>query len=109
PNMTLNGLMTFNGTYYTTSVPAFPNDGTFNVFILAYDNANNSRTSTNVYIEFEANPVIPVDPNLSMPFVVVSSFGLIIVVIGFAFVYDRRQTPGERVMQPEYGSDLPGE
>jgi hypothetical protein len=95
PNMTLNSLMTFNGTLYTGAVPAFPNDGLFDVYILAYDTTNRSRTSSNVQYDFESDPVIPIDPNLTMPVVVISSIGLVAVVIGLAFVYDKKQTPGE--------------
>lgn len=96
PNMTLNDLMNFNGTFYTGAVPAFPNDGTFNVYILAYDTTNRTRTSSNVLIEYESDPVIPVDPNISMPFVVGGSIGLMVLVICLSFVYDRKQTPDER-------------
>jgi hypothetical protein len=93
PNMTLNGLMTFNGTFYTGSVPAFPNDGTFSVRIRAFDLANNTRNSAYRHIEFEGEPVVPIDPNLSMPFVVSSSIGLIIVVLILARNYDKRRNP----------------
>ncbi len=99
PNMTLNSLMTFNGTYYNGSVPAFPNDGLFDVNIRAYDLANNSRISYNLLFQYEENPVIPIDPTLSMPFVVGGSIGLIAVVIGIAMVYDRKKNLGEQIIQ----------
>ncbi|MFW9812983.1 MAG: hypothetical protein ACFFF9_11040 [Candidatus Thorarchaeota archaeon] len=93
PNMTLNGLMAFNGTFYTGSVPAFPNDGTFRVRIRAFDLANNTRNSAYVNIDFEAEPEIPIDPNITMPIVVTSGIGLIVVVIILARYYDRRRNP----------------
>ncbi|TET08808.1 MAG: hypothetical protein E3J86_09880 [Candidatus Thorarchaeota archaeon] len=105
PNMTLNNLLTYNGTFYTGSVPAFPNDGLFNVLIRAYDLTNRSRTSYNVDFEYEENPIIPIDPNVSMPFVVGSSIGLVVLVIGFAMFYDRRKNPVEQIMQHENGTD----
>ena len=37
PNMSLNNLLTYNGTFHTGSVPTFPNDGEFRVRIIAYD------------------------------------------------------------------------
>ena len=101
PNMTLNSLMTFNGTYYNGSVPAFPNDGSFDVTIRAFDLANNSRISYDREFQYEENPVIPIDPTLSMPFVVGGSIGLIVVVIGIAVVYDRKKNPGEQIIQHE--------
>ena len=103
PNMTLNNLMTFNGTFYTTAVPAFPNSGTFNVYIRAYDMANNTRTSTILPIVYDSDPVPVVDPTVTLPIVVGSSIVLIVVVVGLAMFYDRKRVPGERVMQPDYG------
>ncbi len=91
PNMSVNNLMTFNGTFYTGSVPAFPNDGEFSVRIITYDLANNSRTSGRVYIEYEENYTPPIDPEVTMPVVVLSSVGLMAVVITLALVYDRRK------------------
>ena len=93
PNMTLNNLMTYNGTYYTGSVPAFPNPGTFYVKIRAYDLANNTRTSAVREVVFEANttPTIPEDATL--PAVVGSSIAVMAMVIVLAMVYDRRRRP----------------
>jgi hypothetical protein len=93
PNMTLNGLMTFNGTFYTSSVPVFPNDGTFRVRIRAFDLANNTRNSAYQYIEYEGEPEIPIDPNITMPIVVSSGIALIVAVIILARFYDRRRYP----------------
>lgn len=91
PNMTVNNLMSYNGTYFTGSVPAFPNDGTFNVRIQAFDLANNTRTSAFHIIEFEANPPPTIPENITLPFVVGSSIALMAVVIVLALVYDRRK------------------
>jgi hypothetical protein len=91
PNMTLNNLMTFNGTFYTGSVPAFPNDGTFSVRIRAYDLANASRNSAYIYIDYESDPLPVIDPTVTMPIVVGSSIGLMAVVIGLAIFYDRKK------------------
>ena len=101
PNMSLNNLLTFNGTYYTGFVPVFPSDGEFRVRIIAYDLANNTRTSGPVYIEYEENPAPPIDPTVTMPIVVGSSLGLIVIVVGLALVYDKRKGASELVAQPE--------
>lgn len=93
PNMTLNSLMSFNGTYYTGSVPAFPNDGTFDVRIRAYDLANNTRTSAFRDIVYESNPPQTIPEGATLPIVVGSSIGLMAVVIVVALVYDRRKGP----------------
>jgi len=93
PNMSVNNLLSFNGTFYTGSVPAFPNDGEFSVRIMTYDLANNSRTSGRIYIEYEENYTPPIDPVVTMPIVVLSSVGLMAVVIVLALVYDRRKGP----------------
>ena len=101
PNMSLNNLLTFNETYYTGSVPTFPNDGEFRVRIIAYDLVNNSRTSGHVYIEYEEDPAPPIDPTVTMPIVVGSSLGLIVIVTGLALLYDKRKREEELTAQPE--------
>jgi len=93
PNMTLYGLMTWNGTFYTASVPAFPNDGTFEVRIWAFDLANNTRNTARRIYEFVAEPPVPIDPNITMPIVVSSSIILFVVVIVLALKYDKRRNP----------------
>lgn len=102
PNMTLYNLLTHNGTYYSGSVPAFPNDGTFSVRIHAYNMDNETRTSTEVQIVFESDPTPTVDPSVTMPIVVGSSFGFMAVIAGIALVYDRKRVSGENTNQPEY-------
>ena len=103
PNVTVHNLMTYNGSFYNAPVHPFPNSGTFNIYIRAYDMANNTRTSYDVNIIFEANPVQVIDPSVTMPIVVGSSLGLMAIVFGLAMFYDRRKGPGEKVMQPQYG------
>jgi hypothetical protein len=95
PNMSLDGLLTHNGTFYTGSVPAFPNDGEFWVRIRAYDLANNTRTSGFVIIEYLSDPIPTIDPAVTMPIVVGSSLGLMVIVVGLAWVYDKRKSAGE--------------
>lgn len=103
PNVTVHNLMTYNGSFYNAPVHPFPNSGTFNIYIRAYDMANNTRTSTDLQIVYDSDPVPPVDPNVTMPIVVGSSIGLMVAVFGLAMLYDRKRNHGEKVMQPEYG------
>ncbi|MFX1561493.1 MAG: hypothetical protein ACFFBL_12960 [Promethearchaeota archaeon] len=96
PSMSLYNLLAFNGTFYTGTVPAFPNDGNFRVRILAYDFMNNSRSSYPRYIEYEENPEPPIDPTVTLPVVVGSSLGLVVVVVGLAMLYDKRMSATEK-------------
>jgi len=104
PNMSLNDLLTHNGTFYTASVPAFPNSGEFWVRIRAYDHANNTRVSAYTILEYESDPIPTIDPTVTMPIVVGSSLGLVVIVVGLALVYDKRKSAGERISQSEYGT-----
>lgn len=90
PNMTYRNLLVYNGTFHTGAVPAFPNDGTFSVRIRAYDLENNTRTSYPVYIDFETNRTPTIDPSVTMPIVVSSSVGFMVLVVVLAIIYDRR-------------------
>ena len=91
PNMTLHNAMTFNGSFYNAPVPAFPNSGTFNIYLTAYNMENESRISTNVMIDYDADPEPVIDPNITLPVVVGSSAGLMVLVMGFAMLYDRKR------------------
>ncbi len=99
PNMTVNNLMTFNGTYYTGSVGPFPNDGSFDVSIMAYNQTDHRRVSYSVTIVYESDPLPTLDPNVTMPIVVISSVGLMGVVMVVAMVYDRRRVGEELATQ----------
>lgn len=91
PNVTLHNLMIFNGTYYETDIDAFPNPGTFNMFVNAYDMNNNTRFGRHLIVIVEEDVEPPVDPLVTLPVVVLSSGILAVIVIGFALMYDRRQ------------------
>jgi len=91
PNMSYYGLMTHNGTYYTGSVPAFPNGGTFNVYLIAYNQTDHPRTSTGVDVAYDPSPNT-IEPSITMPIVVGSSVALMVAVVVLALVYDRRKS-----------------
>jgi hypothetical protein len=95
PNMSHFGLMSHNGTYYTGSVPAFPNGGTFNVYLIAYNQTDHPRISSNVYVVYDPEAPEPIDPTVTMPIVIGSSVALMIVVAALALMYDKRKTTAE--------------
>ncbi|MGY5858367.1 MAG: hypothetical protein RTU63_03285 [Candidatus Thorarchaeota archaeon] len=91
PNVTIHDLMIFNGTFYEVDIDAFPNHGTFDMFIVAYDMNNNTRIGRHITVIVEEVVEPPVDPMLTLPFVVASSVILAIIVIMIALMYDKRQ------------------
>ena len=91
PNVTVNDLMIFNGTYYEADIDAFPNDGTFDMFVIAYDMNNNTRSGRHITIIIEEDVEPPVDPNVTLPIVVAGSLVLAISVFMFALMYDKRE------------------
>jgi hypothetical protein len=102
PNVTLHELMTFNGTYYEANIGAFPNPGTFDLYVNAYDINNNTRLGRHINIVIVDDSAPPIDPQVTLPIVVSSSAILAIVVLAFALIYDRRQDDiGENVQNSE--------
>jgi len=91
PNVTIHDAMTFNGTLYEADIDAFPNPGTFDMFVSAYDLNNNTRLGRHIDIVIEEDNIQPPDPNQTLPLVVGSSGVLAAIVIMFALMYDRRQ------------------
>lgn len=95
PNATSNTLMEYNATsaLYEKNMSPFPNNGTFYVYIEAFDNYNNSRTSSIRTIEASSTSTTTIDASVTLPLVVASSIGLMVVVAGLALIYDRRRLP----------------
>jgi len=91
PNVTVHELMIFNGTYYEADIDAFPNPGTFDMFVNAYDMNNNTRLGRHITIIIAEDIDPPLDPLVTLPVVVLGSLGIAAVVIMFALMYDRRQ------------------
>lgn len=91
PNVTIHDAMVFNGTFYEADIDAFPNPGTFDMFVSAYDLNNNTRYGRHIDIVIEADTVEPPDPILTLPIVVSSSGVLAVIVIMSALMYDRRK------------------
>ena len=92
PNVTVNDLMTYNGSFYEASVDAFPNPGEFRMHVSAMDLNNNTRDGRIVTIVIEEEVEPTVDPMLTMPIVVSTSSVLLVIVLMAAMFYDKKQT-----------------
>ena len=91
PNVTVHDLMIFNGTYYEADIEAFPNPGTFDMSVVAYDLNNNTRLGRHITIIVEEDLPDPIDPIVTLPIVVASSGILAVSVFGISMIYDRRK------------------
>jgi hypothetical protein len=91
PNVTIHDLMLFNGTYYEVDIDAFPNPGTFDMFVNAYDMNNNTRLGRHISVIINENTEPPLDPLVTLPIVVSSSIILAVILMIFAIIYDRRR------------------
>ncbi len=103
PNVTIRDAMIFNGTFYEADIEAFPNPGTFDMYVSAYDLNNNTRFGRHIDIVIEADNIQPPDPNQTLPLVVGSSGVLAAIVIMFALMYDRRQ---QEIAEVESSNDI---
>jgi len=103
PNVTIHDLMIFNGTFYEADIEAFPNPGTFDMYVSAVDLNNNTRFGRHIDIVIEEDVTEPPDPNLTLPIVVGSSGVLAAIVIMFALMYDRRQ---DEMVEPTSSENL---
>lgn len=92
PNVTVNDLMTYNGSFYEASVDAFPNPGEFRMHVSAMDLNNNTRDGRIVTIIIEEEVEPTVDPILTLPIVVSTSSVLLVIVLMAAMFYDKKQT-----------------
>ncbi len=86
-----NYLMDSNGTHYVRTLPGLPENHTYTLFILAFDNANNSATSYSRTIDRHPPPPATVDPAVVMPWVVGSSLGFAVIVLFLSLFYARRR------------------
>ncbi len=107
PNVTVNDLMTFNGSFYEADIEAFPNPGEFRLHVSAIDLNNNSRDGRIVFITIEEDGGPTVDPLLTLPVVVSTSILIAVVVMVFALMYDRRQIELAGQIEPAEGTIEP--
>ena len=107
PNVTVNDLMTFNGSFYEADIEAFPNPGEFRLHVSAIDLNNDSRDGRIVFITIEEDGGPTVDPLLTLPVVVSTSILIAVVVMVFALMYDRRQIELAGQIEPAEGTIEP--
>ncbi len=89
-----------NGTLYVRQIPGLPVNRTYLLRVLAFDLVNNSAISYSRTINRYPSPDPPIDPNITMPVVVTSSFVLFAIVLLLAYVYDRRQHSSQSIAPP---------
>lgn len=82
----------FNGSLYISEIPALQMNRTYNLFIQAFDKANNSATSYSRSIDLRILTTTQVDPHITFLPVVLSSSVVAVIVILLACFYDRRMS-----------------
>jgi hypothetical protein len=85
-------LLEFNGSLFVTEEAILTFNNSYRLWVESYDNEMNRRTSYDRTIDLiPADPEdITKDPNLTMPYVIGSTVGLLAVIILVAFYYSRR-------------------
>ncbi|MGY5861928.1 MAG: hypothetical protein RTU09_06100 [Candidatus Thorarchaeota archaeon] len=86
-----------NGSYYVASIDRLQNNRSHDLWILAFDMANNSATTYHLTVNLIESTYTPIDPSVTMPIVVSSSLALTAIVICMAAVYDKRRASSEQV------------
>ncbi len=88
-----------NGSYYVASIDRLQSNRSHELWILAYDMANNSATTYHLTVNLIESTYTPIDPWATMPTVVSSSLALTAMVICVAVVYDKRRA-WEELLEP---------
>ena len=94
-----------NGSYYMASIDRLQFDRSHELWILAFDMANNSATTYHLTVNLIQPTYTPIDPGVTMPTVVSSSLALMAIVICMAVVYDKRRAWGDLVEPNESAHD----
>ena len=84
-----------NGSLYIETCPALAVNNTYDLYIEAYDTAFNIAYSYRRTVNLYFTPT-PIDPWITMPIVITSSFTIMVSVILFAVVYDSKQPQMEQ-------------
>ncbi|MBS3795059.1 MAG: hypothetical protein KGY80_09190 [Candidatus Thorarchaeota archaeon] len=82
--------LSFNSSLYTAQIPALEVNRTYELFIRAFDNANNSATSYRRSIDLRIATTTRINPNVTFLPVVVSSSIVAVTVIVLAYFYDTK-------------------
>ena len=94
-----------NGIHYAASIDRLQANRSHELWILAFDMANNSATTYHLTVNLIESTYTPIDPWVTMPTVVSSSLALMAMVICTAVVYDKRRASGELVEPTESAPD----
>jgi len=94
-----------NGSYYVASLGRLQFNRSHELWISAFDMANNSATTYHLTVNLIESTYTPVDPWLTMPTVVSSSLALMAMVICLAAVYDKRRAWDEQFKPTESAPD----
>ncbi len=80
-----------NGSYYVASIGRLQSNRSHELWIYAFDMANNLATTYKLTVNLIESTYTPIDPWVTMPTVVSSSLALMAMVICVAVVYDKRR------------------
>ena len=80
-----------NGSYYAASIDRLQSNRSHELWISAFDMANNSATTYHMTVNLIESSHTLIDPWVTMPTVVLASLTLMAMVIGTAVVYDKRR------------------
>jgi hypothetical protein len=94
-----------NGSYYVVSIGRLQFNRSHELWISAFDMANNSATTYHLTVNLIESTYAPVDPWVTMPTVVSSSLALMAMVICLAVVYDKRRAWDESFKPTESAPD----
>ena len=95
----------YNGSYYAASINRLQFNRSHELWISAFDMANNSATTYHLTVNLIQPTYTPIDPGVTMPIVVSSSLALMAIVICMAAVYDKRRGSSELVEPAESAPD----
>jgi len=85
-----------NGSYYVASINRLQFNRSHELWISAFDTANNSATTYHLTVNLIESTYTPIDPWVTMPTVVSSSLALMAMVICLAAVYNKRRAWDEQ-------------
>ena len=94
-----------NGSYYVASIGRLQFNRSHELWISAFDMANNSATTYRLTVNLIESTYTPIDPWVTMPTVVSSSIALMAMVICLAVVYDKRRAWDEPLESSESAPD----
>jgi len=93
------------GSYYAASISRLQSNRSHELWLLAFDMANNSATTYHMTVNLIESTYTPIDPWVTMPTVVSSSLVLMAMVTCMAVAYDKRRASGELVEPTESAPD----